>query len=431
MGREEKQQAGSAGFVGHSPQQRDGTTDSSETRQDQHEITTPSKQPVSSALPNSAPNLGKIDPKDVVVFCDYDATISTRFVTVQNPKTGQLEKQKGLTAVQLVEHWSRLPPSYHDAALKTHNHYFAIENDASMSKEVKTPFMIEWYEKTIDATVEIAEQINFREGDLPSIVQDNLDKVQIRPGMPELIKILKEKQIPLVIISAGYGNIIEEVLSQNGIARSDYVIWSNQFEFDTAERTTNPRGGLLKAVKPPLLHMYNKQLWKSGERNPAVPEAVWAAIGQRNTAISIGDSLGDAQMGDAPQFVKRWKFGLLNYNEDELRAQYEAAFDVVFAGDGPAWPILEKIKNAVEVGHIDTTRRTPEVDVVTTATSSCTSAIGSTLSPKIIPGKGNNMLDEEENESSPSVTTDAQKLLSEEQRNAGQRGVVAAAAADV
>ena len=90
-------------------------------------------------------------------------------------------------------------------------------------------------------------------------------------------------------------------------------------------------------------------------KNSAVPQTVWNALAggstpgfAKSTAICIGDSLGDAEMAFSPHFQQRVRLGLLNYNEDALRDKYEKAFDVVFQGDGPAWPILECVEKLLD-----------------------------------------------------------------------------------
>eukprot|EP00392_Amoebophrya_sp_AT5.2_P018424 g18957.t1 len=312
---------------------------------------------------------------DVVVFCDYDATMTTRWVNTiipsvgnGNPKpnpsttsgllsissptsasasTTSSSREKGLTAVQVVEHWSKFPQQYLQESRSRHRHYFAIENDATLSIEQKLPHMIRWYEETIEDLIKYARtpEVQLRKKDLPEMVAEHLraGRIQLREGMKELVELLFEKGVPFVIISAGFADVIREVLRQFGIPPHKYVLWSNEFEFEEGSLEHDEGGdGLLRNVKPPLLHMYNKQLEveeveaypmgseveaitndpirsgpedeveadvdvgkKCGEKkkkkNPNVPLAVWEAIGCRRTAISIGDSLGDAEMGNYSQ----------------------------------------------------------------------------------------------------------------------------------
>lgn len=53
-----------------------------------------------------------------------------------------------------------------------------------------------------------------------------------RAGYEELFDQLKEHNVPLLIFSAGLGDIVEEVVRQSGIFHSNVRVFSNYMDFD-------------------------------------------------------------------------------------------------------------------------------------------------------------------------------------------------------
>lgn len=182
--------------------------------------------------------------KDLIVFADYDWTITKRFIPAEN---GELEL--GITAFGFIEKYSKFPQSYHDKTGWYHTHYFGIENDGSLTVEEKTPHMIEWYEKVINLTLECAKDMP--DFSLQEWVNENKHKILIREGVKELIELCYAKDIPFVIISWGWADVIEVVLETFGIDKRHYTIWSNRMLFENEK---------LVGWSKPLLHMYNKKL---------------------------------------------------------------------------------------------------------------------------------------------------------------------------
>lgn len=292
---------------------------------------------------------------DFVVFADYDATITRRYLS--KPPGDSL----CYTAFRTVECYTEFPKAYAELAKSLHTHYFAIETDGSLSIEEKLPYMIEWYQKVMDSMVKFGAEINFdvnqmvREAlDLPSDASNSGDnnslgphakgkvgpnsKIEIRPGMIELINLCYSRGIPFVIVSAGFANIIEEVLTLHGVGREKYELWSNVM--DIAEDATNGKQ-LLKGLKNELLHMYNKTL-KTG----VTPKKILDICKTKKAAVTIGDSLGDSKIAVSEEvhFDEIIKVGLLNYKIEENLEKYRAAFDLLYIGDKDAYDIVNVIE---------------------------------------------------------------------------------------
>ena len=78
--------------------------------------------------------------------------------------------------------------------------YFPIEMDITLTVEEKVPYMVEWWSKAHRLLV--GEKLT--RNDVKQMLADTYSK--LREGMAELIIQCKEKNIPLLIFSAGVGS---------------------------------------------------------------------------------------------------------------------------------------------------------------------------------------------------------------------------------
>merc|ERR1719498_906677 len=134
-------------------------------------------------------------------------------------------------------------------------YYYPIEIHTAMTREEKIPHMVEWYAKV---NFLLSTQ-NITRDDIITAVQECHD-LRIRSGVEEVFGICLQKGIPIIICSAGLGNVIEEVIRQR-IAKPDGTLgqtWdnvrvlSNTMLFDSE--------GEYCEFSDPLIHMYNKSL---------------------------------------------------------------------------------------------------------------------------------------------------------------------------
>lgn len=296
--------------------------------------------------------------QDLVVIADFDATITTRFQPLINEnkvvvEDGQLQREHklltevekrledrafGKTAFGVIENYSKFPSAFHEKAKALFEHYLPIETDPCMSIEEKQPLMIEWYGKGIENIITNGKAIG-ADFAMEKVVKESLDKVYLRESMVELIELCFSKNIPFVIVSAGIGNVIEEVLTQKGIERKKYHLWSNWLEYDDNKTVIR--------MEPPLLHMYNKKLALE-----STPPIILDIIGERKNAILLGDGLGDATMADAEEGVRKlssiYKVGFLNHKIAGNLEKYKDTFDMLVCGDGElSTSFLDQIRNNI------------------------------------------------------------------------------------
>ncbi|XP_024140183.1 7-methylguanosine phosphate-specific 5'-nucleotidase [Oryzias melastigma] len=194
------------------------------------------------------------------------------------------------------------------------NTYYPIEIDASRSAKEKLPHMVEWWTKVHELLIEQ----RIRKDMLARAVKES--RTMLRDGYKAFFDGLYESRVPLLIFSAGVGDVLEEVIRQNHVFHANVHVISNYMDFDHT--------GVLRAFKGQLIHTFNK-------REGAVTQA--AALSQlqgRPNVLLLGDSLGDLTMADGvsdPRHVLT--VGFLNDQVEERKESYVNAFDVVLVRD--------------------------------------------------------------------------------------------------
>ncbi|MCP9257978.1 5'-nucleotidase [Dirofilaria immitis] len=147
-------------------------------------------------------------------------------------------------------------------------------------------------------------------------------KIELKEGTEELILTLHDHNIPLIIFSAGVGNVIDFFLQKTlgGFPNNVHII-SNMMEYDEND--------VAVAFSEPLIHTFSK--------NSAVIShhgSLFNEISSRTCVLLMGDTLGDLKMDVGLEYEQvALKIGFLNYNDETLLAQYLDGFDIVLLDD--------------------------------------------------------------------------------------------------
>merc|ERR1712038_1411377 len=111
--------------------------------------------------------------------------------------------------------------------------------------------------------------------------------------------------VPFIILSAGIGDLIREILSHQKLMLENMRIVSNFLEFDS-------KTGVVVGLKSDMpIHMFNK---KAPNQD---------GLEERKNIVLIGDSLGDVRMAD----------GIKDKNVEANLSEYKRCFDVVLVDD--------------------------------------------------------------------------------------------------
>uniref|UniRef100_A0A3B4B2H6 Uncharacterized protein n=1 Tax=Periophthalmus magnuspinnatus TaxID=409849 RepID=A0A3B4B2H6_9GOBI len=106
------------------------------------------------------------------------------------------------------------------------NTYYPIEIDSTRSVEEKLPLMVEWWTKAHELLIEQ----KIKKDALALAVRES--EAMLRDGYEFFFNHLHEHSIPLLIFSAGIGDILEEVIRQAGVFHSNVNVFSNYMDFD-------------------------------------------------------------------------------------------------------------------------------------------------------------------------------------------------------
>ncbi|MEQ2274680.1 5'-nucleotidase, cytosolic III [Xenotaenia resolanae] len=192
--------------------------------------------------------------------------------------------------------------------------YYPIEIDTSRSVEEKLPLMVEWWTKAHDLLVEQ----KIKKDELAQAVRES--DAMLREGYELFFDRLHEQSIPLLIFSAGIGDILEEVIRQANVFHPNVKVISNYMDFDEF--------GMLRAFKGELIHIYNKR------EGALLNTGHFKELRSKPNVLLMGDSLGDLDMADGVQDMKNiLKIGYLNDKVEERKQSYLDSYDIVLVND--------------------------------------------------------------------------------------------------
>lgn len=192
--------------------------------------------------------------------------------------------------------------------------YYPIEIDCTRPVDEKLPLMVEWWTKAH----EILVQQEIKKDQLAVAVRES--EAKLRDGYQLLFDHLHEHSIPLLIFSAGIGDILEEVIRQAGVFHPNVKVFSNYMDFDES--------GVLRAFKGELIHIYNKR------EGALLNTGHFQELRTRPNVLLLGDSLGDLNMADGVHDMENiLKIGFLNDKVEERKQSYLDAYDIVLVKD--------------------------------------------------------------------------------------------------
>ena len=260
----------------------------------------------------------------VMVLADFDRTLTTASC--------------GTSCHGVVESCTQLSASYRSKTKALFDKYFPLETSATLSREEKIPIMTEWYQQA--HTLLLAEPFT------PQLLESaaRTSKAALRPGCDELFAMTRQHAAPLVVCSAGLGNVVQALLvhllpESESASLASLPVVSNWLRFDDR--------GVVSGFSEPLLHMFNKD----GQFiRTQLGAQRWEKLANgRSVCLLLGDGLGDATMADGLGIDVVLKIGFLNETEPSRVAErlpaFEAAFDAVILGDRSMDWVLELLRD--------------------------------------------------------------------------------------
>ena len=213
---------------------------------------------------------------------------------------------------------------------KLYEKYRPIEIDYTITVEEKRKAMIEWYESCMN----LYPKYNLTQNKMIESVVKNIKdkKLVFRNGVEEFFIKAKTKNIPIIILSAGIGNVIKEALKQYNCYFNNIYIIGNFIEFDQS-------GNIKKFDNYKILHTLNKNMKEKLQKEEIEKTK------NKKYKILIGDLKEDENMVDKNEWNSTIKIGILNDKMKNALEVYKNTFDVVLTDENACFQEIEKILN--------------------------------------------------------------------------------------
>lgn len=244
--------------------------------------------------------------EDIFVLADFDQTMTY----------GQAEGEMAPALTSELQTKEYLNEGYSKKAEDLYGKYQPVVVDSQVPLEKKKKVLTKWRRKKAQLFIENGlSKENLRRGVSSS-------RIELRDGVPKFLDFLKEKEIPLVIISAsGSGPAIPMFFERIGRDYENIHYIINNFKWD--------KEGKAVAATKPFIHFLNKD-----EIVLSDFEDIYEKIKDRKDVLLMGDSTDDIAMIEGYDYRLLLKVGLLCYEiTEERRKEYKQNFDVVLEGD--------------------------------------------------------------------------------------------------
>ncbi len=196
-----------------------------------------------------------------------------------------------------------MPDEYVNEVNKLYEYYRPFEVDLDISFDVKNKLMEEWWSKNIN----LFSLYGLREDVIKKVVKCK-EFLYFRNGAEKFLEIMHKKNIPVVIMSAGIGNVIIEFLKQENCLYDNIYVVSNFIKF---------RDGKAIGIENNIIHSLNKN-------ESFIPVEL-----QSSNVVLMGDVLDDVFMVNDNKRFDALKIGFLNKDTEKYKDKFLKVFDVV------------------------------------------------------------------------------------------------------
>lgn len=195
-----------------------------------------------------------------------------------------------------------------------YNKYRPIEVDYSISEDEKKKYIEEWYKSCMD----LYYKCNLDKDKMTKSIQST--NMTFRSGAKEFLELMYKNDIPVIVLSAGIGNAIEQFLKDNNCLFKNMYIISNFIEFDE-------NGKAKKFDNSKIIHTLNKNM------RGHLPREFEEKLSNKEYRLLIGDLIEDIRMVDKNELDRTLKIGILDINIESNIDIYNKYFDLVLQGE--------------------------------------------------------------------------------------------------
>jgi len=240
------------------------------------------------------------------ILADFDKTLTKAYVNG--------EKIHSIISVLRSENY--LTEDYPKKAYELFDEYHPIEINPEIPLQKKKKAMDEWWNKHFKLLI----KCRLNKKDIERVIKSK--KIELRQGVLEFLVLSKEKNIPIVIISANGlgGDSIKMIFEREKCMNNNIYAVSNSLIWDES--------GYAVSYNKPIIHSMNK------DETVLKNTDVFNKIKTRKNIILLGDILEDANMAAGFDYEELIKIGFLNYDMDKNLEEYKKVYDVVILNDG-------------------------------------------------------------------------------------------------
>ena len=153
------------------------------------------------------------------------------------------------------------------------NKYYPLEMDINIGPEEKEKLMVEWWTEAHRLLLEEG----LKKNDIQKAVK--MSSVEFREWSDHFLAVLRLKDVPVLIFSAGIGTVVREVFLQKSLFRLENIEIISNFLFFNSE-------GKHVGFEGPMIHTFNKGKMSHLNKNYFVRTA------DRVNVVLLGDTLG-------------------------------------------------------------------------------------------------------------------------------------------
>lgn len=242
------------------------------------------------------------------VVMDFDKTITT---------------SNGTDSWTILQNPTIMNPQFEKDSLLLYEKYGPLELDYSLDSVSKSNYMKEWYFNVMDLTYFYGLTYDRF---LACVKAGNM---YFRNGFKRFLSDLHKFNIPIIILSAGIGNVIDQVLKLNSCFYDNVHIISNFIKFENNK---------MLPFKDDIIHTCNKSIDR-------LPDYIYKEIKSKDYILLFGDLIEDLNMIHKEDLDKTISFGFLDKNVDTNFNFYKQHFDVVLTNNSSFDDVAKILKS--------------------------------------------------------------------------------------
>lgn len=242
---------------------------------------------------NNQEKINNFKKESFYVITDFDRTLTTKN---SEPSMGIVPKYLGGECLK--------------ERMEIFNYYRPLELDYTIKEQEKQKIMKDWANKSFTLLSKYLTE---------NIINKSLENsnIHFRKGAKDFLAKMNNMNIPVIIMSAGVGNIIRNFLQKEGCLFDNIQIVSNFFEFRDEKAYID-----LNNIMATLNKEYRK-----------IPQSARKILEEKEDALIFGDLIEDIKMANKEKLSNTITFGFLDANVEDNLEEFNKNFDIVFAGD--------------------------------------------------------------------------------------------------